>query len=94
VLGALERLHGLGLLSDGRDLPLALFIWFEIAHAHGASNQMGDWHVHRSRNTASYRFSYLVFSSSVNRRGLITLAFKSNEALGREIWIFQAFVSH
>jgi hypothetical protein len=68
--GALERLHELGLLSDGRDLPLALFIWFKIAHAHGASNQMGDWHVHRSGNTASYRFSHLVFSQGINLRGM------------------------
>jgi hypothetical protein len=75
VLGAPERLQGLGLLSDGRDLPLGLFICFRIAHAYGASNHMGDWHVHRPGNTASYRFSYLVFSSGVNRRGLITLAF-------------------
>ena len=68
MLGTLQRLHGLGLLSDGRELPVGLFISFRIAHACEASNQMGDWHVHRPGNTASYRFSYLVFSSGVNLR--------------------------
>jgi hypothetical protein len=38
---ALEPLHGLGLLSDGQELPLGLFLWLRIAHAPGASNLNG-----------------------------------------------------
>ena len=64
---ALERLHGLELLSDGRELPLGLLLRLRNAHASRASTQTGDWYVYRSRNTASCRVSYLVFSSGIKR---------------------------